>query len=339
VSGDIVLAVDGGNSKTDLALVRADGEALALVRGPQSSPHHLGLEGCVAVLEDLLERALAEAGIRNGRRPVASLGTLLLAGVDFPTEELEVGRAATQRRLASRISVGNDTLAILRAGTEKGWGVAVVCGAGINCVGVASDGRRTGFPALGEITGDWGGGFDVGLAGVSAAARSQDGRGPSTSLEYAVPAHFGLTTPSELAEAIHRGQIEMSRVMELAPVVLDESGRDGVAASIVAHLSDEVVALVRVALQRLDLVDSPVEVLLGGGLMQSGDRRLIEGVRSGLREIAPAATVHVTRSPPVVGAALFGLDELAAGVEAQDRLRRELGVLVARVEDEGRQRA
>jgi len=128
-------------------------------------------------------------------------------------------------------------------------------------------------------------------------------------------------------------------VMELAPVVLDESGRDGVAASIVAHLSDEVVALVRVALQRLDLVDSPVEVLLGGGLMQSGDRRLIEGVRSGLREIAPAATVHVTRSPPVVGAALFGLDELAAGVEAQDRLRRELGVLVARVEDEGRQRA
>ena len=40
-----VLAVDGGNSKTDLALVVADGSVLALVRGPLSSPHHLGVDG------------------------------------------------------------------------------------------------------------------------------------------------------------------------------------------------------------------------------------------------------------------------------------------------------
>ena len=30
----LVLAIDGGNWKTDLALVRSDGEVLALVRGP-----------------------------------------------------------------------------------------------------------------------------------------------------------------------------------------------------------------------------------------------------------------------------------------------------------------
>ena len=80
-------------------------------------------------------------------------------------------------------SSGNDTFAVLRAGTAHGWGVAVVCGAGINCVGVARDGRQVRFPALGSITGDWGGGYDVGLAAVSAAARSEDGRGPRTSLE------------------------------------------------------------------------------------------------------------------------------------------------------------
>ncbi|TML54136.1 MAG: ATPase, partial [Actinobacteria bacterium] len=40
----VVLAIDGGNSKTDLALVRANGGLLSLVRGPQSSPHHLGLD-------------------------------------------------------------------------------------------------------------------------------------------------------------------------------------------------------------------------------------------------------------------------------------------------------
>ena len=89
-------------------------------------------------------------------------------------------------------------------GTARGWGVAVTCGAGINCVGVGRDGRQVRFPALGAITGDWGGGYDVGLAAVSAAARSEDGRGPRTSLEQAIPAHYGLRTPAQLAEAIHR---------------------------------------------------------------------------------------------------------------------------------------
>ena len=40
----VVLAVDGGNSKTDLALVAEDGTLLGLARGPLSSPHHIGLD-------------------------------------------------------------------------------------------------------------------------------------------------------------------------------------------------------------------------------------------------------------------------------------------------------
>ncbi len=100
---------------------------------------------------------------------------------------------------------------MLRAGTERGWGVAVVCGAGINCVGVAPDGRQSRFPALGWSTGDWGGGYDVGVAAVSAAARSEDGRGERTTLEQAVPAHFGDATPTALAEAFHAGRSRNGR--------------------------------------------------------------------------------------------------------------------------------
>ena len=332
----LVLAVDGGNSKTDLALVRADGRVAALVRGRQSSPHYLGVEGSLAVLDELLAQAMAEAGIPNGNRPAAEVGELLLAGVDFPSEEQEMQSAASRRRLAARISVANDTFAVLRAGTERGWGVAVVCGTGINCVGVAPDGRHARFPALGSITGDWGGGHDVGLAAVSAAARSEDGRGEKTSLERAVPAHFGLETPTELAEAFHRGRINERRVTELAPVVFGEAARDSVAAAIVERLAEEVVVLIRVALERLGMTGSPVEIALGGGLVQSGDQRLISAIKAGLGEVAPAATAHVTSSPPVVGAALLGLDELEADPEAQARARDELGKAYARIDKQPR---
>ena len=323
----IVLAVDGGNSKTDLALVRTDGEVLGVARGPLSSPHHLGLEGCVAVLEKLLGEA---GGNLDGE--IVDVGVLLLAGIDFPDEESRLQEAVEARRWSRRTIVGNDTFAVLRAGTERGWGVAVVCGAGINCVGVAPDGRHVRFPALGDISGDWGGGLDVGMAALGAAARGEDGRGPRTSLERLVPAHFGLEAPHELVRAIHVGRFSQREVTELAPIVLAAAADDAVAAEIVDRLAVEVVALARAALTRLDLLEEPAHVVLGGGLLQSGDVRLLRTIEAGLREVGPQLVVDAAVSPPIVGSALLGLDDLGAGPAAQERLRRELGEAVERFE-------
>ena len=325
MSAGLVLAVDGGNSKTDLALVSSKGDALALVRGPRSSPQYLGVAGCLEVLERLVEDALGEAGLERTDGPIADVAELLLAGVDFPADEREVEEAAARRGWARKTVVENDTFAVLRAGTDRGWGVAVVCGSGINCVGVAPDGRTARFPSLGAITGDWGGGYDVGLAAVVAAARSEDGRGPKTGLERAIPAHFGLGAPHELAEAIHRRRIDQSRIIELAPVVFTLAEEDGAARKIVDRLAGEIAALARVALSRLDLTREQAEVVLGGGLVQSGDGRLVEAVRDELAQLGPALTVHATGSAPIVGAALLGLDELGASGEAKSRARDQLG--------------
>jgi N-acetylglucosamine kinase-like BadF-type ATPase len=321
VSG-VVLAVDGGNSKTDLALVGADGALLGLARGPLSSPHHIGLDGCMGVLEQLLGDAMAEAGLAE--QPVAAVAQVMLAGADLPAEEAALRAAVEARRWAARTAVGNDTFAILRAGSERGWGVAVVCGAGINCVGVAPDGRQARFPALGPITGDWGGGLDVGMAALAAAARGEDGRGPRTTLEQSVPAAFGLTSPQELGEAIHTGSISVRRLLDLAPLVLAEAARDEAAAAIVARLADEVVAFARAALTRLDLLGEPVEVLVGGGLMRNADGRLAGAIDAGVRELGPQIAARVVREPPIVGAALLGLDELGADALALARAREEL---------------
>src|SRR5262245_24113823 len=334
MSGAALLAVDGGATKTDLALVGADGSLLALERGPLSSPHYLGVEGSLEVLQELLDRAAGTAALLTNDGPVSELGQLLIAGVDLPSEVRDFHAAVATRGWSTRTIVDNDTFAILRAGTEQGWGVAVVCGTGINCVGIAPDGRHARFPALGAITGDWGGGYDVGLAAVSAAARSEDGRARRTTLEQAVPAYFGLSTPSELAEAIHHGRIPQKRLGELPPVVFAEASQDDVAREIVQHLADEVVALARVALQRLELTHTPVEVLLGGGLLRPGNGTLEAAIETGLREVGDAITVRNTESPPIVGAALLGLDELGATAEAQVRVRRELDDAVAALEPE-----
>ena len=285
------------------------------VRGPQCSPDHLGLEGSLDVLAGFVD----EVGDR------ADLAVLLLAGVDFDDEEEAYRAAAESRNLAGRVVVGNDTFAVLRAGTERGWGVAVTCGAGINCVGVAPDGRRVRFASLGTVSGDWGGGADVGLAAVEAAARSEDGRGPKTVLEQRVPAHFGVASPVELARAYVAKKVRFHDLGSLAPLVFELADEDAVAGAIVDRLADEVVTMAVTALRRLDLLDEPVDVVLGGGLLQAGNVRLDERIEGALHDAGPQLHVHAAEVPPVAGAALLGLDELGAGRDAQDRVRAALG--------------
>ena len=78
--------------------------------------------------------------------------------------------------------------------------MALICGQGINAVGVAPDGRVARFAAVGTLSGDWGGATSLGEAGLGAAIRARDGRGPRTALERTVPAVFGLAR-AEVADA------------------------------------------------------------------------------------------------------------------------------------------
>jgi N-acetylglucosamine kinase-like BadF-type ATPase len=230
--------------------------------------------------------------------------------------------------------VGNDTLAVLRAGTERGWGIAVTCGAGMNCVGVSPNGRQARFPSLGAVSGDvMDGAGAVGLAAVTAAARSQDGRGPKTRLEQLVPEHFGAPDPVALARAIHAGDIPWRRLGELSPLVFAAADSDSVAGELVDRQAAEVVAFVRAAANQLGLASEEVEVVLGGSVLQSGNRRLLAGIESGLREVGPHLSMRVATSRPIVGAALAALDRLNATSEAKARAREELDSATASIGD------
>ena len=98
--------------------------------------------------------------------------------------------------------------------------MAVTCGAGINCVAVAPDGREARFPALGPVTGDWGGGEGLGREALWWAVRDEDGRGPRTMLREAVAAYFGMPTASDVGIGIHYGKIPEDELLGLAPVLL-----------------------------------------------------------------------------------------------------------------------
>jgi N-acetylglucosamine kinase-like BadF-type ATPase len=320
-----VLAVDVGNSKTDLALVATDGSVLGVARGASSSHQAVGLERGIRNLVALAREAGARAGLPAGP-PFAPVNALCMAGVDTPRDERRLTRALRTAGFGGRLILRNDMFAILRAGASAGWGVAVVAGAGINGAGIGPTGKIVRFTGLGDISGDWEG---VGRAALAAAVRGRDGRGPRTVLERLVPEHFGLRRPDDVTLALYRNRFGDARLRELPPLVFGAAAAgDEVAGGIVDRLADEIAAFAIAAIRRTSTVRRDVEVVLGGGLARSGDRRLLERVGSLIHAVSPRARLVVLDRPPVVGAALLGLDHLATGSTAAPdvvaRLRSQL---------------
>lgn len=315
----VLIAVDGGGSKTDAVALSPDGEVLARASGPSSSPQNLGLDAAVAVLDTVVRAAIAAAGA-----PPEHVACYL-SGLDLP-EEIEDFTAAISglswaQNTARPPVVDNDLFALLRLGTGEPNAVAVVCGTGINAIGVREDGTTVRFPALGSISGDWGGGGHLGQEALWHAARAEDGRGKETVLRTAVPAALGFSTVSTVTEALHFGRLPSAALATLPPVLFAAADAgDAIALSLLDRQIEEIVVMAVTALRRLQLLHSPVPVVLGGGVIAGGNARLLSGIRARLAEEAPLARPEVVMARPVVGASLLVLDQIGADAAAHERV-------------------
>jgi hypothetical protein len=67
-----------------------------------------------------------------------------------------------------------------------------------------------------------------------------------------------------------------------------------------------------------------VDVVLGGGIFRNGFAPFFTRIEEGITSVAGRATVKVLTAPPVVGAALLGLDRIGAPRRATVRVREAL---------------
>ena len=273
-----VLAIDGGNSKTDVALVAADGTLLASVRGGPSNHQGIGWERATKELTNLVASAAEIAGLPGVKR-VAQHTSACLAGADLPVEEADLNRLVQSLGWSATSTVVNDTFAVLRAGLADAgphWGIGVVCGAGINCVGVAPDGRTTRFLSLGELSGDWGGGGALGPLALwwPCARRTAAGRRPSCAPRCLPTSGWTASRMSSSActwaRLTTRSSIGWCRCYSRWRARGTRVARD-----IVLRQATEICLMVTVAARRLDLLATRgVPVVLGAIADVNGDGNL-----------------------------------------------------------------
>ena len=321
-----VLAFDGGSTKTDVVLVSLSGAVLGRARVGPSNHQLVGIEGTVQALTEAFAAVSADAHRAGSPSPLCPTGVYCLAGIDLPVDEERLAPAINALGWTERVILRNDTFAVSRAGTAAHWGIGVVCGTGMNCAAVGPDGRTVRFPALAELSGDFApGGAWLGLRALGLALRAGDGRGAATTVRARVPAQLGTPDAEAALTAIYTGAIPYARLFELARVLLDAAAEGDVPAREVADvLADEITAFVRAAVVRLDLQDEAVEVVLGGGIFDTTDVAFHARVAAGIRAAAPRATLVRLDAPPVLGAALIGLDADDAPPTSATALRQAL---------------
>lgn len=224
---------------------------------------------------------------RGGVR--AAQAAILAAANDFgPVEEVIVGAAGAlaapdaARALgeallgslrAQRVTVTSDAV-IAHAGALDGrQGAVLIVGTGVVALAIDADGALRTADGWGPWLGDDGGGSWIGAAGLRAALRAHDGRGPCTALLDAACARFGppQTWPGQFADA--------AALASFAPDVLAAQD-DSVASEIVRTAAESLGATARA------VGDGPVALV--GGLAG-----------------APALRAHIDAMAPV-GDALEG---------------------------------
>lgn len=314
----LIVAVDGGGTKTDAVALTVDGRVIAHRRGPGSSPHFEGLVRSVEVVDALVREVVGDA-------PVHHID-LYLSGLDLPIEIERYREAVEPRPWARRgVVIDNDLFALLRSGTDEADAVAVVCGSGVNAVGVRADGATVRFPSLGHLSGDWGGGSGLGPEALWFAARDVDGRGEHTTLTAAICTELGVGSVAELIEQLHFGERDDADLYALAPVIFAEAAAgDAVARGLVERQADETVAFVRAIVGRLELAALSFPIVLGGSILQGGHPMLDDRIAAGIAAVAPLARIVRPDAAPILGAAIAAALHAGVSSDAIAQLRREL---------------
>ena len=320
---DSVIATDGGGTKTQVAVISVAGDLLGFATGKGSNAQLVGQESSTAVIKDTVRAALQVANHRCGEdKQVRVVHTAIYqSGLDLPAEtEALRGSLIGEPWVTEDTVYANDIHALLRAGTSERNAVAVICGTGTNAIGIREDGKVVTFPALGEISGDWGGGTSLGQSGLWHAARALDGRGPRTRLVDVLPPVLNCADLVELIEAFHFGHLSTNSVKLLAPAVVKSADAgDEVALSIVGRQAVEIAAFVRAVVERLKFDVTQFPVVLGGGVIASMSPALIRAIEREIALVTHRAYIQFLKERPLLGAGLLALEHIEAADEVLNK--------------------
>jgi N-acetylglucosamine kinase-like BadF-type ATPase len=299
------LGVDVGATKTDALIADEAGRAIGFGQSGPGNHESAGYDGLAGALGLATARALSMAGLTAGDLAGAGFG---VAGYDWPDERADTLAAISTLGLKAPIGAVNDTLIGLLAGSEAGWGVAVVAGTGCNCWGWDQQRQRVGqMTGGGQMMGEAAGATEVVARAIRAVARDWSGRGPATRLS---PALVGLAGARDLPDLLHgltEGRLRIGP--QAAPLVFEVAAAgDAVARGVIEWAGRELGEMAVTVVRQLDFQALAFDLVLVGSLFNGGPA-LIDPMRATVLAAAPKARFVRLSTLPVLGAVVLAMEQ------------------------------
>jgi N-acetylglucosamine kinase-like BadF-type ATPase len=300
---NIFLGVDGGGTKTAFVLV--DDSCAVLARAEQPAAYYLehGRERVAEVLGAGTAAVCCDAGVRPDGIAFAFFALPGYGEISGDTAFLEEVPAAVlgHRRYRS----GNDMVAAWAGSLGAADGINVIAGTGSMTYGERK-GLSNRVGGWGELFGDEGSGYWIGLRGLNAFTRMSDGRIPRGPLRRLLRESTGVASDLDMIDVVFaRWQKGRGEIAALAPLVVRAADEgDAVAERILADATAELADLVFATRANLRFaVGETVPVSYSGGVFSVP--RVQERFAAALRDRSPDYDLRAPLLNPAAGAALY----------------------------------
>ncbi len=305
----VVVALEGGGTKTVAIAVDAKGAMVVWGQGGSSLILHVGEQQAREAVDQALDAVAGQV-----KADAVGAAAVAMVGRDYSPDPSEVLRGRFPNARVKRVHEGD---AALLGATLEPIGAVVIAGTGSCARAVGEKGCVGQVGGNGPLVGDEGSAHYLAVEGMRRALWAEDGRGRRTVLADRFREHFAV---AELKDACRRlyGPPAMTRheIAALAPVVVKaaEEG-DAAATEVVDQAADHLAAMALAALAQVrgagDGWSGPVAFGCSGGVLL-GSPELRSAVARRVKAQEPDLDPREPCLPPIGGVALAALAE--AGV-------------------------
>ena len=299
------LGVDGGGTRTALALLNREGKVLAQHEASAAYYIAAGLDNVRSMLAIAVQTVLAKAGVAASAIEFAFFGLPSYGEDSALTGTLDALPAACLP--AGHYRCGNDMICGWAGSLGGGDGISVVAG-----TGSISYGERGGVAARcggwGELFSDEGSAYWIACRGLNLYSRMSDGRAPHGPLHKLFNARLELDHDLDLCARVYgESGADRTRIAQLSKVVY-EAATDGdhQAAAIFTQAAEELADLVDATRMRLGFVaDEVVPVSYSGGVFANAGQTILSCFATALTARWAHYALREPAFPPAIGAALY----------------------------------
>lgn len=295
-----VIGVDGGGTKTTVALADLNGSIVRSITIGSASPRNIGIDKTV------------ESVVGGIKKVIRKNTVFIFVGLPAIEEEYKLKASEIEKKISRRVSkkakikVGSDQIVAFRSGTNEKSGVMIISGTGCSVHGWRG-GREAKASGWGWLA-DEGSAIWTGRKVLQTVLKDIDSRGRKTELTKLVFKKLKVSTPEKLISKIYNDKF--LKILASLSITADQAAKEGdrAARMIMREGGEEVALATEAVIKNLGFRGKKFPLVLVGSMFNSDNFK--KSFELHIKQSASKANIIYPKEKPVLGAVKLAIENV-----------------------------